>query len=482
MPKEALLKKPSLMPKHIKSTPGQPSITVGTTSETGSAIGGTLALQSTAGNKVTKAAKAELARTEGGSAAIIGWLKGEAAKDKKSDLFAHYEGLAPLSKQLAHFRFSGGGTPSLAKAKKFMTGFFGRSVDWDKFSTIIRDINKENTQNHNADTNRDFTGYGLAGVKGASQGASAGASAVGKAIGGTAENTTKASNSLGPATSMLGGLSSGLQVANALHNDNDSMESYERFDNAVGQGGGGLADMASAGANSAINMHKALGTVAGVAATTAVGAASIVGGAAYMVSGTAGAISHHKRVNKLNELEKNAGKDDALREAASFGAKSQSINRATSGMTALKGAAMIIGGGLLLASATTPVGWILLGVAGAIGGIAAVYKFYKKRVRQNEVVDRFLDVDKKIEKLQAGNPDEKVSRDEVRQKLLQKSGFNSMAQCYNQITADLAQTIFNKGVKGKDQQYVELLSNIGLKVDHKKLTPKPDMIAKKLHN
>lgn len=483
MPKVALVKKGSLAPKSIKSTPGQPSITVDS-SHNRSSIGGTLALQGKAGNKATKemkAAKEEFAHAEGGSAAIINWLRGEAAKDKMTDLFAHYETLGPLQKQLAHFRFAGGGTPSLAKAKKHMTGFLGRSVNWHKFSDIVREINKENMKNYTASTGRDKAGLALAGGKGAVMGAIKGSEAALK-IDGSLTGATKAIDGLTPASSMIGGLSSGLQVLNAVHNDSESLETSDRVVNAVSEGGGGLSDMASAGANSAIHVQKAMGVTAGVAATTAVGAASIAGGAAYMIGGAIGAYKSHKRANKLSEIEKNAPENSALRDAAGFGAGSQKINRTTHGLTALKGAAMIIGGGLLLASATTPVGWILLGVAGALGGAAALYKFFKKRSQKKEVVDRFLDVDAGIAELEAENPDQKHDRDKVRHQLMQKSGFRGLDQCYSQILADLAQTVYNKGVVGKDQPYIDLLQNLGLKPDHRKRTPKPEMIAKKLHN
>lgn len=98
MAREALLKKPSVMPKSIKSTPGQPSITVSATSQTGSAIGGTLALQGTAGNKAAKAANADLAHTEGGSAAIFN--KGVKGKEEPYVELLSNIGLKPDHKKL----------------------------------------------------------------------------------------------------------------------------------------------------------------------------------------------------------------------------------------------------------------------------------------------------------------------------------------------------------------------------------------------
>ncbi|MDQ0061806.1 hypothetical protein [Paenibacillus harenae] len=459
-------------------------------------------MQRSAGNKVAQAAGGATPPAAGGSAAIESWIAAEAAKDKKTALHGFYTAFGPMQRKIAINLFAGGsGAPSLAKAKKHLTGIFGRSIDWDKFSKIVRTVNSQKTQNYNEDTDRVYVTYATTAAAASVGASSAAASTTGEVqgiVGAGKEGAFGAVIDMGPASAALSGVTSGVQIYNAVQNHDEAQGGFDKFENVVGEGASGAADLARFGATGVVNTQKFMGaavsgaataaagaaTAAAGAATAAVGAAGVVGGAAYLASGVAGVYTHGKRMNKLNALEKaSAGKDADLSRAAGLGASTQKINKTKSAATALKGAAMVVGGGILLAAgAATPVGWLLLGVAGAIGGIAAVYKFYKKRTRKEEVVDRFLDVDKKLAELQAANPEQKQEKSKVRETLLQKNGFNSVAQCYAQIVTDLAHTIYEKGVVGKDAQYEELLRNIGLNPDHTKRTPKPDLIAKKLHS
>lgn len=450
--------------------------------------GAAAALQRSAGNQaaVQSGGGDGAAASEGGSAAIESWLQAQAVKDKKSDLFGYFASLSPMTRKMALFAISGGkGAPSLAKAKKHITGLLG-SVDWDKFSHIVRTVNSEQTKNYNEDTTRDYVTYTAIGSAASVGAASAAATSVGKAqtlAGASNDGALGAVVDIGPASAVLSGAASGMQIYNSIQNYDGAKAGFDKFENVVGEGASGTADLARFGATAVVNTQKFMGAAVSGAATAAAGAAAVVGGAAYLASGAAGAYTHHKRMSKLNALEKEtAGKDAALSTAAGLGANTQQLNKTKSAATAVKGAAMIIGGGLLLAGAATPVGWLLLGAAGAIGGVAAIYKFYKKRTRKEEVVDRFLDVDQKTKALQEAEPEGKHDKSSVRNMLLQKNGFNSVAQCYAQIVSDLAHTIYDKGVVGQDAQYKELLANIGLTPDHTKRTPKPDLIAKKLHS
>ncbi|MBD2868161.1 hypothetical protein [Paenibacillus arenilitoris] len=488
MANQAIQKKKSTYRESIKSTPGQPSVTA-EFSQRPASPAGLLQLQRSAGNRaaqsVLQMAGGE-AKSEVGSQAITSWLKSEAAKDKKTDLFAFFEGLSPMTQKIAVNLFAGGsGAPSLAKAKKNMTGLLGFSVDWDKFSTIVRTLQGKDTKNYNEDTERDYVTYAATGAAASVGASSAAATSVSEAqslFGASNEGALGAVTDLGPASAALSGITSGMQIYNAAQNHDAALGTHDKAQNIVAEGGGGVADLARFGATGVVNTQKFLGAATSTAATAAAGAAGVAGGAAYMVSGIAGAYTHNKRMGNLTEIEKNAaGKDEQLGLAAGIGASTQRLNRNKSAATAVKGAAMIVGGGLLLASAATPVGWLLLGAAGAIGGVAAVYKFYKKRARKEEVVDRFLRVDDKLAEMQAADPQAKPDRAKVRATLLQKRGFNSVAQCYSQIITDLAHTIHKKGVIGSEPEYVSLIRNIGLTADAAKGTPKVELIAKKLH-
>ncbi len=487
MAKQLKASRPSAYKDPIKSTPGQPSISSDYASDKAGS-GRILQMQRAAGNR---AAQAVLQRKDGEVAseagAITSWLKGEASKDKKDALFGYFDALGPMAKKIAINLFAGGtGTPpTLAKAKKHITGLLGRSVDWDKFSTIVRAVRSKNTKNYNEDKDRDYVTYASIGAAASVSASSAAATAVGETqslLGAANEGALGAVLDLGPASAGLSGITSGMQIYNATQNHDESLDTHDKAQNIGAEGGGGVADLARFGATGVVNTQKMLGTAVSSAATAAAGAASVAGGAAYLASGIAGTYKHNQRKNNLDQLEKDTkGTDGDLNLAANIGASTQKINRNKSAATAVKGAAMIIGGGLLLASAATPVGWLLLGVAGAIGGVAAIYKFYKKRTRKEEIVDRFLKVDETVEAQQKADPQAKVDKSKVRTELLQKNGFNSVAQCYAQIITDLSHTIFKKGVLESDEQYLTLIKNIGLKPDPAKRTPKPELIAKKLH-
>lgn len=490
MANNPLQKKQSSSRESIKSTPGQPSITADRSRSPAASPANVLQLQRTAGNRAAQASIKQLAGgaapAAGGSQAIISWLKAEASKDKKPDLFSFFDKLSPMEQKIAVNLFAGGGgPPSLSKAKKHITGFTGRSVDWDKFSTIVRTVKGKNTKDYNADTDRDYTTYATTGAAASIGASSAAAAGVGEAQGlAEASNTgaVGAVTDLGPASAMLSGVTAGMQIYNATQNHDEALSTHDKYQNIGAEGGGGAADLARFGATSVVNTQKFLGSAVSTAATAAAGAAGVVGGAAYLIGGAAGTYTHTKQRNNLKKLEKEtAGKDESLNLAANIGASTQEINRKKSAATAVKGAAMIVGGGLLLASAATPVGWLLLGVAGAIGGIAAIYKFYKKRTRKEEITDRFLGVDKKVAELQAADPQAKPDKAVIRNTLLQQNGFNSVGQCYSQIIADLAHTVFKKGILESDPEYVTLIKNIGLTPDPKKKTPKAELIAKKLH-
>lgn len=493
MPSSPLLRKQSSTRESIKSSPGQPSITSDRAPGT-TAPENILQLQRTAGNRVAQAMTGGVQQLAGGDApasgvsqAIISWLRSEAAKDKKSHLFGFFDGLAPMEQKIAVNLFAGGkGSPSLSKAKKHITGFTGRSVDWDKFSTLVRSAKGMNTKNYNEDTERDYATY-ITTAAAASVGASsAAATSVGETQGMLDASNSSALSAvvdLGPYSAGLSGLTAGMQIYNAAKNHDESLDTHDKAQNIVSEGGGGAADLARFGATGVVNTQKFLGATVSTAATAAAGAAGVVGGAAYMVGGAAGVYKHNKRKNNLEGIEKaSAGKDAPLNLAANIGASTQKINRNKSAGTALKGAAMVVGGGMLLASAATPIGWLLLGVAGAIGGIAAIYKFYKKRTRKEEIVDRLLEVDEKVAELEAAAPGQKQDKSAVRTRLMQQRGFNSVAQCYSQIITGLAHTIYKKGVLESDEQYIGLIKNIGLAVDSKKKTPKPELIAKKIHS
>jgi len=433
----------------------------------------------------TPASEREETASSGASGAesIYTWLKNKADKQGKASLFTFFAGLTPLQRIEAVKKMSGtSGLPSLEKFADAMStrwNFgFKKTVDWDKFSVACREAKQMKTADYNADQTRDYASYAASGSSGL-VGAAGGGATIAKEAGSGSAGAAAAG--LAPFGAGLSGLGSAAQVYGGVRNYSSSMDAHDAAQTIGGEIGGGLADAARFSAQTADTAGKALGATVSAAATTAAAAAGVVGGAAYLATGAAGAYKHNERYRNLSGLaERSAGKDDALARAASLGADTQKLNRNKSAATALKGAAMIAGGALLLAG-MGPIGWVLLGVAGVIGGAAAIYKFWKKRARKEEIVDRYLQVDEKMSS-DRQDPKDKNAKQKARETLMQQNGFNTIDQCYTHIVTELAHTIYEKGVQGGEEEYLTLLKNIGLTVNKEKTEPKPELIAKKLHS
>ncbi|MFD2671276.1 hypothetical protein [Marinicrinis sediminis] len=413
-----------------------------------------------------------------GFGAYYDWLKYKANKQEKTDLFSFFDKLSPAEQVEAIKLMAGSDAPDFSKFTDNMStrSKLVKRVNWDKFSEDCRKAKSMRTENYNEDGYMDQAYY--AGV-GASAGAAA-AKGTANAIGQAGDSgATSFVSHVAPGAAALGAVASGLQVANGVRGVmEEGVGSYDTM-HQVAEIDAGLADMTRSTAQSVETGRALAGKTAASAATTVAGVAGVVGGAYYLADGVAGTAIHHGRKQALEGIAERAGSDGQLETAARLGADTQTLNRNKSAATAVKGAGMIVGGALLLAG-SGPIGWILLGAAGVVGGAAAVYKFWKKRSRKEGVVERYLDVENHMQ--QQGLDDKnKEQRKQVRESLMQQNGFNSVAQCYNHIVTDLAHAIYEKGVRGDDAEYMSLIENIGLERNAEQQQPKPEMIAKKLH-
>ncbi len=418
---------------------------------------------------------------------ISNYFKEKAAKDKKTKLFEYFNSMDKFAQELAIKTMAGGDErPTLEKVKKNMkSGFIFRSINWDKFSEISREASRRNMEDHLQKTKYDYSNIGSA-VASTAVGAAGGVSTI-VDLAGASGGATVAS-ALAPVSSGLGTVGAAVQLANAYNNYSESLDATEKAQVIVGQGVSAVADGARTLATGVKTGQELAGQAISGGATMAAGVAGVIGGAAYLGSGLVGVYKANERENILNKMSEKAkeGNDTKLAEAAKLAASTQTIHKTASAGTALKGATMIVGGALILAMATNPVGWILMGVAGIIGGLVAVKRLWDKAKRKTEVVDRFLDVDKKYKELEETHkssenkgtsmPDRKV----FRKSLLHERGFNSESQCYQEIVADMADMIYKKGVLLNDPEYVTLIEALGLKINKLKQTPTKELIAKKM--
>lgn len=412
---------------------------------------------------------------------VYGWLKEQAGTDKKTALFGYFDALKTDQKISAIKAMAGNArNVDVAAVKKVMlSGIISKSVDWDKFSVICREAKKIDTNNYNADQDRDYASYAAIGTSSAAGGVS-GSSTISQTLGAAGAKGTALMSA--PIAGGLGGVAAISQVYNATQSYDGALSAAGKAQIIAGEGGGGAADLARVTAGTVNSVRSVAGMAVNGAATVAAGAGAIVGGAAYMAGGAAGYIEGRRNVKQLGAVEDRlAGKEgelaDQQRLAAGLGKSTQEMNKSKSGMTAVKGAMMIAGGAVLIAAAASPAGPILIALAAILGGVAAIVKFYKKYKRKEAFVDKALKVDET-----AALPANKgIAKDKVRQSLLEKNGFNNVGQCYNQLVTDLAGMLYKSGVEGDDPESRKIIESIGLKIDKAKKKPAKDLIAKKLH-
>lgn len=409
---------------------------------------------------------------------IYKWLKSVAEKAGKTALFGYFDNLDPGQKITAiRIMANNDKSPDLGKVQDAMiTGFIRKSFNWDRFSEAAREANQADTANYNADQSRDYASYAAIGASSAGGGTS-GSAKISAELG--ARGAAPVAVNGAPVAAGLSGLAAVSQMYNATQNYDSSLSTAEKAQLIVGEGGGGAADFARFTAGVADGPRA----VASGAATAAAGIGAIAGGAAYMVGGIAGYREGRKNAAKLEQLEQGfnekAGdeRSERLGNAAHLGASTQHMNKNKSAATAAKGALMVAGGAMMLAAAASPIGPMLIAAAAILGGIAAVIKFYKKSKRKEAFVDKVLGTEKESEKPENTG----LSKEKVRQRLMESRGFNSVDQCYNQIVTDLAGMLFDGGVKGDDEECKQVVEAMGLKIDKKKQKPSKEMIAKKLH-
>jgi hypothetical protein len=276
------------------------------------------------------------------------------------------------------------------------------------------------------------------------------------------------------------------------------------------------------------------------AAVAAVGATSAAAGAFYLAQGTGSAIVNSRRKKRLNQIanaeaeqesaanaaiaannpggehadgggdgdlqapghqaeEQQAGNGAALGSnlgrTARIGADTSAMKQKVATATAVKGAAMIAGGVTVIALASNPIGWAVLTGAALIGAAAAIWKFFQKKTRRKDAVDRELGLDVEFAVPDGASKSERkqiqAARETARTERLQALGFANIAQMYQAILDGAAKhlvQVLETGEQHADYEtVVQIVSNLGLKVPKagdqntkKSKMPTVDQIAKKL--
>ncbi len=406
------------------------------------------------------------------------WLLGKGERQSKQGLVEFFSRLESKH-QMRALEIQLGTVPAdMADFKKAMKPMGrGASLDWDAFSDAIRQARADEDQQAHADTQwtksgkLEKAGTGLAVAKGANTGTEKGTEALTTSppgIGGAPLVSPQApgvsgvlgvTGVVGPALGIVGSSMEVAQVGNARH------ETRGKATETVVKSASATADIGRSAAltgKAAMELGAAGSEVAAQAAATWLG---IVAGAGLLVSGTIGAFTHYQGASRLGAIEEEsrrvvgdlerqlvkfeAEKQDeqaatvrgllAERErmmhTAALGASTQRISTGVSVATAVKGAVLIIGGALILAS--NPVGWMILAGAAVIGGVVALVKYLIKRKRKGEFVDKVLEI----------NSDDS-DHDAKRDKALQKRGFNSVDQFYNEYLAVSAAYLYQSGMAG----------------------------------
>lgn len=428
--------------------------------------------------------------------ACFNWLESQAEEDGKTTLYSFFDELPALEKAEAVKIMSDKEAPTVddliekMKPKRFLRK---DKFNWDKFSEAARQAKGKSTVDDNALGVGDYAEYG-------SLGAGVGMGAAGGIAKGIHEKIDSgigagsAAKEMSPYASGIGVGGAGVQIANAVANHDQSLGTHDMGQNIVGQGLAGAADLSQTTSDTVGNVQGLAASGASAGAIAAAGASGVIGGTFYLASGLVGSHVHGNRETALTNQTETAeaalasgGLSDQEKEekqqlamSAHLASSTQNMNKNKSRATALKGAAMLAGGILVLTSTVTPIGPLIIAVAGAIGGVVALRNYLKKKDRQTELLDKYLKVSENLQKNNMDPDKNDMEKDEMRTRLLEKNGFNSEDQCYAHIVHDMAVYIHDQAINKDNVAFKDLIENMGLTINKEKGLPKVELIAKKL--
>ena len=290
-------------------------------------------------------------------------------------------------------------------------GEFKKDVRGDKYGNIDDQEGEEyRRKNYNEDLAKDVANYAVLGAGGVLTTARI-VGDKGQAIkdlkwAGILENTAVMSEA-GRNLSGIAAGSAGLGVAAA---GVDAYKGFKEFDDRAktsGQRGtgflagfSGLGNVAQQSATTVF--HTANNLTAPAVATgaeIATGGAALFTGAFDIGRGIYAMAQAEQSIDTLRAIRMGQN-NDLIKQVAAQAKSTQEIRRDTAKFTAAKGILSAIGGALLVGSAFTPIGWILIGAGALIGLAGAVKKWSDKKKRREEIVMDLLEFTWEQKKLQ----------------------------------------------------------------------------------
>lgn len=381
-------------------------------------------------------------------------------------------------------------------------------------STMSQPGPKYRKQNALADGGQEYAEYTAAVTGAVTAGAGASTKVAQLGAGGFSSfaNLTGATEAIG-VTGAAGGIAG--VVGGALETvrgvEDMTQSSTSMGDRVVGGGGrtaSGIASMVQQGGSAAYNIASVSSgaqSAAALTATAVAGGGAIAMGAADMVRGGYGAYKGHQREKNLTNLAGDENASDKVKSAAIQAASTQNMRKKVAGATVLKGALLVAGGVTLLVLATNPVGWLLLGGAALIGGLASLWRVWQKSKRKKQVAIRelgleqqFKDYEAQKKEASAGwDPRKRAERaaklaavkasNPLHKKMVamgyQKNGYDKFYADYIHDTAAVLHTngVLMGALPNYEQiQMREIIVNMGFTIDEKNETPTREQIAKAL--
>ena len=354
------------------------------------------------------------------------------------------------------------------------------------------------------DTPKSILGYGSL----ATTILSGGAGVVGKAAGWLGNSSVgdaagAFSNPVQAAGGVLSAAEKGVAVYQGIQDLKDgSYTKSEAAERGLNVGANALGVLKE-GAGVAGHVAKTVGTFASSGSALASGAATaaqvagtvgtVLGvgiGAINLAAGGVGLVSHVKHQKDIQaEMEQyrkrtdvSAEEKNQFEQISRVALVNERMAAVNSGFQAASGAASLAGGIATLTGVGAGIGGILAAIGTGISVVGKIVSAIAFRKRKKEAIDRFINLDKMVEKLKSNSTtkDMKIDEDKVRSAFIQTLGYISVDDMYEELMWQYANLMYENGVEGEDPAYIKLMANIGLKVDKKSGKPVPAQIAKKL--
>ncbi len=370
---------------------------------------------------------------------------------------------------------------------------------------------KYRKNNYNADTGQDYAEYTAtgAGVASASGGVATKVGQLSSTVVASGTAAAEAVNVFGAVGGIAGVASGAMETARGIQEmSNSSATTSDRVIGGGGRAASGVASMVQQGGSAAYNIASLTGSATSTAALTGAavaGGGGVAMGAVDMVRGGYGAYKGHQRQKQLNTIAEGAS-SGGVKGAAMQAATTQEMRKKVAGATVLKGALLVAGGVTLLVLATNPVGWIVMGAAAVVGGLAAAWRFWQKHKRKKEVAIRELGVEAEFKKYEEDKKAANKGWSPLKYKeraaavaaikaknplhaKMSAMGYtkNDYGKFYADYIHDTAHVLHMNGVvlgnsdKPEYRQMRQIVESMGLEVDPEKETPTADQIARALH-